>query len=878
MPDTMTRLNVLAFRFTPDLAGKVLVRRLPDEFQRAWRDFESAYKAKLGRDVQPAHTAVSLALRGLLGGHVHFDPARGLLVTEQELSIQDALDTFTFFRAFSLGEEPDICRPCELARIVADTPSLPEHLGRYVEEGMAQPNPPGWVFETAAWSFARALAARAWEVDGRSVRLRDDTGGALNAWEDLWPGVVLRRPPGQKDKQAEPRYAMARITVRLKTLPNIAHPVLLISGSASRISPTLRGVSTVLVEQKGQDSPLVKVALDGRIARHVNRPAAETLAALSIDRAVLDLSDMTHDPGRPGRVRGLVPKSWRFAIGRGVGMHFHRELHRHVHEVFPDIRTVGTRVVQGRLPAPKQGRIEAKTITAALRAHGHDRLTIVCLWAKDVNRRRMLVELGEAFGVDLLRTDPADQVETAVSDDVSVVVQHAPELLRHGRDLDRSTLAGQIPALRPVPGRLTLVLCETDADHGARILSEEPQPETEEEARAAYKRFRERLRKAEAEDAKPQLRRLFARLGAVSQFLDQPKTVRKGAKPPKHEDYPTRAAVTDLLRSAGLADGRFTDALKGVSVGQYPASKLAHVGIHVRQQNKQVRAGTTKLVVTITALIPPAAEGECWTVWAWSHRDRARWEAYPHACTHFHSSSYSPGSRNRDDLVRLAGIVEHALGTLSDTRLEGMPYVVYVDGFSSRGVWPGLYNNRQSSEPEIDRPWLPGSTLPIRQRPLATVRVNAEPSETPRPVDAAVVRGGRIERLRTTTRLFRVETDFGAPFFWLARKPAQFDGAGSGRLGESKTRWLSSDDREVRRTWYSMNTLEVYPIADLEPAALESLAIATACLCRQTSGWEGQTTYPEALHLARQIDLDHPEYRADEVQDDPESPLLADDE
>lgn len=882
-PDSTTRLNALAFRFTPDLAGSVQIRRLPGEFRQAWWAFESAYKAMCGRDVQPAHSAVALALRGLLGGHVHFDPGRGELVTELDLDEQDILDAFTLFRAFSLGEEPDLARPCDLAKIVAATPVEHVHLGDYLGGGLTQPNPPGWVYATAVWAFTRSLAEYPWEVDGRTVRFRADTDGALNAWDDLWYGTVLRPVPGSKDKRAEPRHSMARVTARLKTLPNIAHPVMLLEGAATRISPTLRGVSSVLVEQKAAGAPLVRLALDGRIARHVNRPAAQTLAALSVDRAVLDLEDFAINAAEPGRVRGIVPKSWRFAIGRGVGMHFHRELYRHVHEVFPGIRPIGTRVVTGRAPTPRQGLIHADDIADALRVHGYESLTVVCLWAKDVNRRRMLAELGVAFGVDLIGRDPADGAVIAVSDQIRIAVKHAPELLDHGLKIDRAALAERIPVLHPVPGDLTVVMCETDSDHGARVEPEDSEPQTDEEARAAYKRYLERLRQLTEEDAKPQVRRLLARLGLVCQFLDQPKPIRKKAKPPKHEDYPARAAVIDLMRSAGLADNRFTHALAGVRIGEHSAASVAHIGIHVRQQNKQTRGGRTKLVVTITALVPPNAGETAWAVWAWALRDRARWEHYPVACAGFHAVALEPGSRSRDELTQLAGIVEHALGTFTDTTLRGVPYVIYVDGFATRGVWPGLFNNRQGTTPDAERPWLPGMSLPPSQRPLATVRINAESAETARPVSSTTVRiddGGRrnVTESRTTTRMFRIETDFGSPVFWLSRKPVQFDGAGSGRLGELTTRWGVDEGPATRRTWYSMNTVEFYPIADLPDSALEALAVTAARLCRQTSGWEGQTTYPEPLHLARQLDLDHPEYRADELPDDPESPLLAHDE
>jgi hypothetical protein len=676
-------------------------------------------------------------------------------------------------------------------------------------------------------------------------------------------------------------------------VPNLAHTVVLLDGSSTRISPTLRGVSTALVEQKAAGAPLVRLNLDGRIARHVNRPAAQTLARLAVDRAVLDLEDFTTDPIAPGRVRGIVPKSWRFAIGRGVGMHFHRELYRHVQEVFPGISEVPTRPVRTRLIAPRQGRAELSALAGALREHGHTALVIVCLWSGERNRLRMLTELGVYFDTDLVGADLVDGCAAEVSPEVKVVTIRAEEALAHGRGADRRTHLEGFVALQPVPGTLTVVLCETDSDHGARAAAEEAariaagekEPETDEEARAAYKRFLKRKEELAAQDSKPQVRRILAQLGHVSQFLDQPKPParRRSLVPPKHGDYPARAAITDLLRSAGLVDDRFTHVLGGLRVGDHQANAMAHIGIHVRQQNRRARGGKTKLVVTMTAMLPPRSGSDQWTLRAWTHRDQAVWEPYPAACARFHAEALLPGSRSRDDLVRLADIVEHALGTLTDRLPTGVPYIVYLDGHGSRGVWPGLLNNRQGTASDLNRIWLPGATLPPRQRPLAVVRVNASPDETPRPVGATTVTFDSGDRpvardAKTVNRLFRIETDFGGPAFWLSRVPAQYDGAGSGRLGEHHTRWGEEEGPRTRRTWYSMNAVEFYPIAALPDEVLEALAVVAARLCRQTSGWEGQTTYPEPVHLARQLDLDHPEFRAEELTDDPESPLLAEDE
>lgn len=39
------------------------------------------------------------------------------------------------------------------------------------------------------------------------------------------------------------------------------------------------------------------------------------------------------------------------------------------------------------------------------------------------------------------------------------------------------------------------------------------------------------------------------------------------------------------------------------------------------------------------------------------------------------------------------------------------------------------------------------------------------------------------------------------------------------------------------------------------------LARATARLCHQTIAWSDRSRYPVPLHAAKQLDLDHPQYR-----------------
>jgi hypothetical protein len=63
------------------------------------------------------------------------------------------------------------------------------------------------------------------------------------------------------------------------------------------------------------------------------------------------------------------------------------------------------------------------------------------------------------------------------------------------------------------------------------------------------------------------------------------------------------------------------------------------------------------------------------------------------------------------------------------------------------------------------------------------------------------------------------------------------------------------------QNWYSMTANEIYPLACADGVSLEALAITTAKLCHQAQFWDGRSRFPVPLHAAKQMDLDHPQYR-----------------
>jgi hypothetical protein len=102
--------------------------------------------------------------------------------------------------------------------------------------------------------------------------------------------------------------------------------------------------------------------------------------------------------------------------------------------------------------------------------------------------------------------------------------------------------------------------------------------------------------------------------------------------------------------------------------------------------------------------------------------------------------------------------------------------------------------------------------------------------------------------------------------------PRAYDGANSDRLGSKYTRWdakrsVYSDNPAERRkgemsqNWYAMTGTVIYPLACADGVPEEAFAITTAKLCHQAQFWDGRSTFPVPLHAAKQMDVDHPQYR-----------------
>jgi hypothetical protein len=890
------RLDELAYRCAPGLldGSAVYLREFPDGVKSLWRLLERNYQDRMGRqEVQAPHSIVTTALRCLTGGYAFFDPGRGFLVTRAPIDDDTLCDAFTLMSRLAAGDDLDdidLGNPDRLAERIAETPQQQRLLADYLHRNEnGQPDAEAWVYRSATWDLARRLTERPWCVDGLEISFRPDSEGGFIAWDQPW------------SNKAGTAHALARCRMAMKTMPNIADPLILVSASATRVKSGMAYSRTVLVEQEDPKRPIIQVEMAGRArVRTISRMALQTLSRLGMDHSALHgihervrqenqaeqealargAKSWYPPGGELGRIRPIHSKNYKFPIGRGVGMHFLRELDKHIRAVF------GAGAKSPQIFFDTQGfkRLDKNTdglfakpedVARSLRTMGSDHLRLVCLWYKDENRRRMIRWLGEAYGLDARTLDPAEGVPIALHEDtVSVVFHKAETFLTHGPNAGRESDLASITSLKPAPGILVGVWAETDYDSRR---DEELPGENEQDAAEDPN---DSTAPCDDEDAKYRARRTLAGLGIASQFI----TDRKPSKRPqkKEEDHQAIFALLDMNRSLGIVDRRIDNVMVD-PIGPYKADGIAHCGIHVRRQSRQRGDKAAKICVTAAVLKPPAGDTEAWTLHGWSYT-HPQWQPYHLAQTAYHSLDYPAGKLTEfvDDNQghkKVARAIDQALGDLAHY-LGGTPYTVTVDGLATRRLWDGLHNNKQGRSGKPGTTWLPGHTQPVRDRPIAVIRINKDTDEVPRPI--AVTRldpeGTMLgDPDNTTNLLYRVETDFGAPVWHLVTVPHQFDGAGAGRLGDTKTRWTADHGssvegerrkNEMRANWYTMTATEIYVIPRTEDIPADALARTTARLCHQSLAWTNRTRYPVQLHAALQMDKDHPQYRRSALGED----------
>jgi hypothetical protein len=826
-------LNLLGFALGRPLLGTVTTYRIPEAAEAAWGELLRRYRAATASRGNLPYGSLAAGLSAAACTSVNLFPSAQqrsprLMVVRRRLSAEDLHDALAVFEQAILGIPADqaaFSYPSQLADVMAAIEPEETALASHLKWTGNQPDPPGWLYDAACWEAASRLAEAPWPLEDREIRLRMDTEGNLVVWDNelLWRGGTGEHV----------RFAAARVKLAMKTMPGIRTPLLVVDPSVSWLANRLSGARTAWLAQEDLKAPLLVLRLRGRPGRADVDPATRRVLLIwgklrGYPRPLPDQPDLT---GEPGRLRALIPVSVSsFPIGRGLGMHTMRELHSHVARTLGAEPLIPTRVRGHRFPARRgrpHGRDEAlldpQSLPDTIAAAGCRRLRIVVLYATQHSRARMQRLLAYQFArPDLAEHGIPEDTEISLLDDVvSLVVHQAAELLAHGPHGPRAGLIQDIPWLRAREGTRVLALCKTVYDSKRR-------QQMQREARKNPE-----LEDPEHTDAKRVVRQLLARQGVLAQFfVEHPPGTRFLGDASSGTDHRANSALADLLRAGGLVDGRMGEALAFGPLGI--KAPYAYVGLHIRQQKTQ---WPPRSVVTLAALVP---RGERWSALGYCSR--------PHPLGG--ATGWLPLGRG----------VEAALAQLRP-HLWGLPYVLFVPGEPSRSLWPGLANKNLERIPDLsgridDRLALPGSSLAVAQRPTGVVRITVGP-EVPRPVEALQPATGKTKR--TTGALYVVATPGPGGVWILSNIPRQFAGGKvHSRAGNDHSRWQAQPE-EMSRTWHAHTATEIFVLEGTEDPL--RFAVAAARLCDHPIAWDGRTRFPAPLHLAAQMDRDHPEYR-----------------
>ncbi|MFI5960450.1 RNaseH domain-containing protein [Cryptosporangium sp. NPDC051539] len=920
-PDELT---LLAYPLTTELAGEVWIYDFPEKVRDAWDEAREDFYAATGSDANLPYAGLATALRAVGKTSLNFDPTSKTapphrMISRVPLKAADLHDAITVWNQVVLRIPDTDIRfsfVSKLADLISAVRPRKSRLIEHVVHHGSQPDAPDWVYSAATWEIAQRIARTSWTIDGKTISLRADTDGNLIAWDPqlLWEGRWKADDP--------PSYAALRVVLTMQTFPWIRRPVVVVEPQASRLTRWANAAGNAWLAPNDPTAPLLAIGLEKSAVEYSSRVALRVFSQLRAQPAPIVASefDLT-DPNSP--VRALVPKSVRFPVGRGVGMHLVRELSGHFTTALdtPPVtahNVAGHQFSNAARRTLDQGRdtelLHPDELPAIIAAAGCQNLRILALYRNEHTRGRIQRLLAYHFA----RPDLADQGIGAgqpvrLAERVEVIMQPAADLLDHGDHDKRRALVDELVGLDAPVGTRVVAMCETDYDEAEWA-----------KLRKLARRKDSAVVSPDLTDAKPEVNRLLAEQGVAAQFLaTAPNPVESdsvgraddsaadGATtdddvtdplapapglPEQAEpdplsvlgtqlkrDHAGHNALADMLRVAGLVHPRLGRAL---AYGQWGTTEpLAYVGLNVREQRGQLRKfGKPRLSWSLVAIIPDRGY---WRVKAFAAKahpteGHSGWVDYTDANVAFRANGLPEGRRKDSELVAAIDVALDQLRGHLPAPVAG--YVLFVSGENARTLWPRLANKNLEQKPDasglIDgRPPLPGMGWKTAHRPRAVVRVTSASSGIPRPVQVSrttIVDGVSVESVTKTTRAL-YQLDGGTGTWILANVPRQFDGSSvHSRAGSKYTRW-SAQGAEQRKTWYSHTTTEIY-VAHCEGDPLR-YAVLAARLCHHALSWEGRTRYPAPVHLAIQMDKDHPEYRrtvdaSDEV--DPEETADAD--
>jgi hypothetical protein len=356
-----------------------------------------------------------------------------------------------------------------------------------------------------------------------------------------------------------------------------------------------------------------------------------------------------------------------------------------------------------------------------------------------------------------------------------------------------------------------------------------------------------------AQDPKRQGRRAHAVLGLVTQYLDMASAPTKG-----DGDHPADSALRDLLRSTGLT-GTTPSRVFRPPLEDQP---VVLVGIYSRTQNKP-----PSRTISLAAMVSNGCDNP-WTTLAY-HPAAGGWRPYPEAVAAHHADVLTPFDRRLSYQARTQQAAEYAHHALNQLliRYPDLPIVLFVDGAGCRGLWPGLANRTLGLTTIGDLPHLglPNAT----DGQIAVVRiVTHTDNELPQPVRATTGAGtpDDLEAIDNedafvpaSTKLYKLATAKAAAYYLVNRSRTDQAFNAAVRHGHRRTRFDPGLTAAGLRTpWHSMTCTELL-VVDRATWTEDQLAALGARLCGHPLAWDGRTSRPAPLHLARQTIEDHPD-------------------
>ena len=702
-----------------------------------------------------------------------------------------------------------------LAALMRETQPQELHLRDHITcAADSVPSAQRWVFTAAAWYAARRLQEEPLVLDSRKVRLRAVATAAtardvrLLTWDDLL----------STERRGRRESAMHYVDARILTVAGITDLVVALRAGTTALCRHWPSVKNVTLD-RGDGGLLVELPVIWRGGRRrYEDAAAEVVAALGL-APLPQLTDDALDTD-PGLLRARFAKPTRFfAIGDGAGVRFVDRLARHA-ACSLDAEPLRLVPLRHRFPRRRTDTTTPAALAISIKERQARMLRLLVLYADPDLRTRVLAAINESLVPEPKRPlEPVDgrEVQIPLSRECRLALRaaHVPWLLTEGQQQHRARQLEQLLGewrLRRNGAALTAALCETDSE---RFTANGSHPG----------------------DPKPQLRRLLAGLGVMTQFISPASAPKRaGAR-----DHAALASVRDLLQTAGL----FGDRYDAVIDGRLPAGAYL-VGLACAE----VRTPRGH-VLTLTAL--RVREGGGFDeVLGWLPGDG--WIDLPDAMTKLHSRPLVP-----ERLARADG--KAAVRALAHAALAALPAAAPVIVFAAapRDIWPGL------TDRSLGRGQLPGDPdAGAPRNDLHVVRVTPPTTGlviTPAAVDFDGGMRNGSTRTRLTRRLHRLESDYDGRGYWLVNQSGHLGRKGAKEASLDRYALLLDDrfgQRELATPWHGLTATE-FVVLRAPTLTNDDVAVLAARLCDQAPAWDRRISLPTPAHLAQRMRMEHPD-------------------